>query len=142
MVFDTSTPRLPWFERYMRESQALTIFGDGLPGSCDYRFRTGFAADHDALCSLATVAGAALDMLRRCHLEYGKPHTVYLCGCDFGYGYYFKRGENGERLRCCAPDTWGQKPHMDKLIVECQRQGMQVYTLSQTELEVPTWPFE
>jgi hypothetical protein len=100
-AFDTSIPSLPYWKRYEQEAACLTILGDHMPALCDYRFRTGFGYEPDALNSLATVAGAALDMLMRCYLEYGKPSTVYLCGLDFGYGYYFKRGP--------CPDCKGAK---------------------------------
>lgn len=138
MVFDTSTPRLSWYEAYYKESSAVTILGDGLPSDvCDYRFvaRPGAIPDDGLVCD-CTVGGAALDLCRRCYMEIGIPHTVYLCGLDFGGGYYFKRGPDGKRYRCQAPGTWGQLQPMNNLIADCIQRGMRVVTLSETELEV------
>lgn len=137
MVFDCSAPRLPWYEAYNRPSSALTIMGTSLPCECaDYRFNTDMIGGAgvklaNMLRSDATVGGAALDMLRWCYDETGKPSTVYLCGLDFGGGQYF----NG--YRCLQQGTWGQLACMNALIGNCQHSGMRILTLSETELDVP-----
>jgi hypothetical protein len=83
------------------------------------------------------VAGAALDLLRHCYTETGRPSTVYLCGCDFGGNYYFKRDPiTGEQYRCSTVGVWGQKRCMDTLIDQCIKIGMRVLTLSETNLAV------
>jgi hypothetical protein len=137
MIFDTSAVILPYYETYCKSSRALTIIGHqiALP-SADYNFITewtggeGQFMSHALRCD-ATVGGAALDMLRHCYLETGKPDCVYLCGLDFGGGYYFTG------YRCQTPGAWGQLSAMNALIHDCQSRGMNVLTLSDTELDVP-----
>jgi hypothetical protein len=136
MMFDTSAVILPYYAAYCKPSDILTIVGHqiALP-EADYSFVTEWTGGEGQFMSYAlrcdaTVGGAALDMLRHCYLELGIPRRVYLCGLDFGGGYYF----NG--YRCQTSGVWGQLSAMNALIHDCQGRGMEIMTLSETELEV------
>ncbi len=139
MVFDTAVPRLGYGAQYAElRDDMLTILGDAMPWPADYRFGTACARgmEPDSLTSICTVGGAALDLCRRCFIELGIPRVVYLCGLDFGGGYYFKRGPDGSRYRCNTPGVWDHKFEMDWLIKDCIARGMRVLSLSKTELDV------
>jgi hypothetical protein len=55
---------------------------------------------------------------------------VYLLGCDF-------KGDYWDGVASEQRGLWAQAAKMNLMIADAQRKGMRIYTLSDTELEVP-----
>lgn len=134
LTFDDTAPRCAWAKHYLTKPDYLSFIGHAAAWDyhyADYRFAVELNYNAaNALCSLATVGGCALDLFGRCFLRLGKPSTVYLAGLDFGGPHYF----NG--YRCMQVGVWSQLWHMNSLIQHWTAKGLTIKTLSKTNLTV------